>query len=1450
MILETVILTAVPNGLDDAGRLRLSVHVAPRLTTDDDDPSPRELAEYPAFETWAEHVAGLHWTVEFDNGPTAEAHHEEPPEPELWKRLFPGDTFVRPHAFTDHAKKSFHSFPVREVLQFIEGTYAQLAADGPELPSLDGPNALTASFGPLAGLTDQVRDSKSFWDEVGRAEEAVPLAERDDGTVVRDTVSASSGAANSLFEAYRFYYRPGDQRTTFDPAFPPDHVEPPPDPPDFDFHDLVGLLADHPQLQRKLGLVVDLVVDLEDPHGQLGGIDLVRVVPDGHLPEGQVSTPWTRFDLEDRWFGARPRQPFLMERGLVRLTREFWDLFQVDVDGAALQSVGFGNVLAGLTDPDRRNAETPTETGAPALRSGGFSLARQGRADTLLDELKLRRDVNALIEHGSTVVLDAEDLVRGYRFDVFDAKAADGERWFSLHERETIHHVGWPGDGEPEPLDPIRDEGFLKTTSASGERKDHPKPSDDLYLHETVASWDGWSLAAPRPGKRIVEPGEGEDGGASPLARHDPTAGQLRPLRSEVTVAPKSLPRLRVGHVYRVRLRTVDIAGNSVPFTPDELADPESELASEAQLAMRFEPVPSPTVLRRHLDTEGESLEHLVIRSNGGVSAKDYAASDKVEDALAGAAHRYAEDSQRHLAPPKGSMQMAEYDGKFDPGMTGSATQVTGALRVALREEGTFLDPKIVDTGTGLKTVDQSTISVHPPGTSVPTVRGSGLSGAEDDPDKKVGGAYAYYPDGAVVLPYLPDPMAIGIAIVGYDHAGSEVFHHIQLFAGKWPALEPFRVRLSELSAPEPPAPPTTPTIAFDGGVLEVRLPKAEVIRAKLSSVFPDGRLEEFAIWNWTAPGDRTPDLQKAAVAGRHWMLTPHRWLTFTHAVQQPLLVPDASLLTVSRGLGQTYASFDGPIRVHARSTGRLDVFGHWTEDVDLIDEGTPKMARSGNAVVHDAQAFGFDLGPGEDMADVTTVVKGVARASRHEFGDTKYRRIVYHSVATTRFREYLPPAIAAIPDEIQRREAWQDGSGTWVSALIRDVPSSARPATPDVVQTLPSFRWERTDDGPVRTHVRRGKAIRVWLRRPWFSSGDGEQLGVVLEPATRLSPGWLTPIDVIDDVPFIKATASERAKVAPKPSRTRVTRVIRASDAPAGASAASSAARFASDALAAGVVQPTKSLGKKKIPGKLTPAAIHAMLQPYVTRWGSDPVWASRLPQLPPIVADFPARISERAGLTLDEVSPQAKVSVAGHEVYFDTDRGLWYSDIEIENGDSYYPFVRLALARYQPHSVDGAHLSRISMTDFMQLAPDRTAEVEVGPNAAAITVRGYSGENITGRLGLPGIPDLDLDLADARPNTTMRAVLERRPAAIPGDLGWEPAGPEVRLDPDANGFHVTWVGTLAVPQAPEGVDQRILITEIETFLRDMLPGDPTYMRSPGDFVRERIVYADAFEL
>ena len=168
-----------------------------------------------------------------------------------------------------------------------------------------------------------------------------------------------------------------------------------------------------------------------------------------------------------------------------------------------------------------------------------------------------------------------------------------------------------------------------------------------------------------------------------------------------------------------------------------------------------------------------------------------------------------------------------------------------------------------------------------------------------------------------------------------------------------------------------------------------------------------------------------------------------------------------------------------------------------------------------------------------------------------------------------------------------------------------------------------------------------------------------------------------------------VRPCGADAKKVAPSRTRLPASRATRAG-APGSFVAGSSSELTAGPLIAAGGLTPKKK-SKLKLPGTLTPEAIHAMLQPYVTHWGSDPVWASRLP-LPPVISDFTGRISDQGGLTLDEISPQAKVSVAGHEVYFDIDRMLWYSDIEIDNDIS--TLFSPARARALPAALAGRRI------------------------------------------------------------------------------------------------------------------------------------------------------------
>lgn len=64
------------------------------------------------------------------------------------------------------------------------------------------------------------------------------------------------------------------------------------------------------------------------------------------------------------------------------------------------------------------------------------------------------------------------------------------------------------------------------------------------------------------------------------------------------------------------------------------------------------------------------------------------------------------------------------------------------------------------------------------------------------------------------------------------------------------------------------------------------------------------------------------------------------------------------------------------------------------------------------------------------------------------------------------------------------------------------DIPATARPAAPKVSYVIPAFDWASAAGGtifnPKVTSTRQGGGLRVYLDRPWFSSGDGEQLGVV----------------------------------------------------------------------------------------------------------------------------------------------------------------------------------------------------------------------------------------------------------------------------------------------------------------------------------------------------------------
>ena len=1419
---QTILWTALPDGVDpdDSGILRLSVLVSPRLATAG---AEAHLGDFADFVDWPRQLRQARFAVEvtWDRLHLDAEHNPDVADSGLWAALLPPETPVEGHEFIDRSQRALRSFPTRSVAGFVRELYTtvaeQAATDFPD-NSRGGPlERLRATLGEQARIDqhlEQFGRGRQDLEELRRRyrnprERYDPrtLSERRRDSLLDDPAAAATVPHEviAFASASRFYNR-SEQREPYGPL-DPEMTAPRPPESTPDFHTRLSHLGDYPELLRRLGLVVDLRVRLADRIPESSVVRVVANIDELSALNVPLASPWTAYDFDGDGFWPAPRERVDGDvvHGMLRIEeRELFDVHTVDVDGAALKVADFAVNLERLLDEGNHTTVTPAASSVPSLRSAGLTVTRASRADRIRTLLERARELDQGLG-GDEVVLYADDVARGYRVDVHDD--ATGQ-WRSLHARRGDYRF----DSDEVADLTVDDEGYVKGASTTSKAPGPVDPTPPLYLHESLFGWDGWSLSAPRPGLAIGSSENGEE----PRAEGD-RASQGFGMTVAFRAVDGSLPRLRYGRSYRLRARAADLAGNSTRLVDDQRV-------TEPQPYLRFDPVLSPTVVLRTRLTEGESLLRMVIRSDAGVTPAEYAASVAVQAALAGYDHTYAAANERHLAPPKASQATAELHGRFDQAF-GPGGDPLAALRVARREQGTLLDRFIVDLATGQPTIPVTGIELvtprallaeglPPPPTLETLPRGGALAP----------GQYVLHTTEQLLLPYLPDPLAIGIGFRGLPGVDPDDSLRV-VFNGDWPEPVPFRLRVVGGSGP--------PEIGPDG-VLTVQLPQAEVASVRISSLVDGEGLAQLAIWDWMSE-DARARLQGAAERGQLWMLTPFDEMTLVHAVQRPLAEPDIPEdLTPRRLLGETFAWFEGALHNSAKSSIRLDVGAEWSEPLDLLPDPGPTRVEGR------AHAFDLRVDTDEDAAlvgrdDIARMPAALPQhRARHDFGDTKHRTVRYTPVATTRFREYFPSEITTDLANITRTG----------QAREIEVPSSARPATPKVLYIVPTFRWqvEPGEDGSAVS--RRHSGLRVYLERPWYSSGDGELLGVVVrqrQPLPRL-PG-LEPREVEelrDDLHWLADTVAEQRHLGL--DRAVQVQLLRRE------------LERLPDEIAA---QPVARRLRERW-DLLDPPLFWLLLAdpvaPYVTSWGADPIWASRpLPSARPTLDHFgsPA-VTRGTDLWLEELGPEGRlVSVAGHPVAYNAERRLWYCDLEIEAGAAYFPFVRLALARYQPHSIAGAELSPVVVADFAQLPADRTATVVPGEGAVRVTVAGVIGTNVMTPAAdtAEGAP---LDLGWSRRVTV---TVQRRNPDIPGDLGWDPAADPVELTATRAGDGVVWSGEVSLPAGetqPQPGQLRLLVTEHERLPTDADPDDPAVVEVIRGRValRDRIVYADILPL
>ncbi|MEL6680826.1 MAG: hypothetical protein AAFQ51_19145, partial [Pseudomonadota bacterium] len=391
-------------------------------------------------------------------------------------------------------------------------------------------------------------------------------------------------------------------------------------------------------------------------------------------------------------------------------------------------------------------------------------------------------------------------------------------------------------------------------------------------------------------------------------------------------------------------------------------------------------------------------------------------------------------------------------------------------------------------------------------------------------------------------------------------------------------------------------------------------------------------------------------------------------------------------------------------------------------------------------------------------------------------------------------------------------------------------VPNAAIPPAPEVVEVVPTFGWTRSTGRDRTSSFRSGGGLRVWLKRPWFETGFGEMLGVLVAPS-EMSKDQVTG-----------------------PKSKYVT-------------------QWGMDPIwRAGTItspSPPLSAFSRRMTGGPIPE-------------NRSPAWVPAEERL------LPATFTRLEDVFLPE-SGGTRVDVAAHPVSFDPERDMYYCDISLRPGGAYYPFVKMVLSRMHPVSTDGAHLSPAVVVDHMQLAPDRLLVMNTGTRKTerrlqlfghSYTRSAHEQENprsdarpviraelqvkdpdIPGELGWSRLDRVPIDDFTFTP-VINPAEAERLPIALSEELtsalavtgtataiGDLQALEVAEIRPQLDLFlqirpPLMWEHTIRLPRRRAGEEWRIMVTEYERHAvdadRDPLPdGAP----DPG----LRLVYAEA---
>jgi hypothetical protein len=1414
---QTLLLTAMPCAISvNPDPMPLSVYVSPRLFGDIEQ---AQLSDFPDWLNWTQllQTNGMNMTFRCDGVEFTAAVTTTALQPALWNAIFKPDTLVRSHTFDNYAEHKIVSYSNRNALSLIKGLYQQAGIElalpeSRDRQQREQPRNYEKLQNLVEGLAVNWDDNlRNFYRDGGRERLRELQAALRQSPLGRDGLYQTAqmdqtqltNVRRAAAQEFAIYHRM--------PSGQPIAANPPNFSTLLDFHQVLSSLSSYPELLRALGLILDFELPADAVPITSSGRMSVVATPNWNweiatqLTALETAYAHVGFGASPRYFLTLPNPNQAEANGLLNLDATRFGLAQVDVDGGMHKTIMLAETVQEQQDDQGMRIAPPDaahplvfdpDATLPALRSGGFSLFVDEQGEKMLQSFRESKAFQDATEQQQPQPRPffAEDLIHAYRLDMWDSHT---NQWHSLHRRHALYQI------EGQQFSTRDEEGFSELAVAQPAPNPSNPPAPEIYVHEAIARWAGWSLSVPFPGKVLSS----DPDPAQVL--NQPSTDQNQPvtpfkMTTDFRVVQGSLPSLRFGRRYRLRARVVDVCGNSLPLDHPLLEQLSAQLAlpndPNGVAYLRYEPVISPQIVLRDpksITDPGSQLDRLVIRTYNDHPSKDGDAADLTA-------------SDRHILPPRASVEIAERLGMLDDA-TGKLSTSPALYTLLAAKDGAELNQTTIrvagqDQTFPLETGDR--IDTLP---YIPDIlsRGAALRDLPGTPAYTVGTAQ---PDTAPTapVPYRvlndPNPRPGSATLVSFG--GSE----------DWQTTQPFRLALAD----------GTVSPQWDGQnrVLTVALPKGTTAIVPLTSYLHPNDLKLMGIWQWLreyiddktaqspeqtaiAPGqaiDKIAHILQRTVEGGHWMLTPPQLLKLVHAVQQPIGNPTFTALSVQhepynelepgltilqtapeipvrkrdyadqhpvnplelnsitawRRLGATDVYLLGGLQIHAASTAKVEILAEWEDPIDdltqsfaqPVDElGVNELENhyinvtSGERSVgfyeaeHDLICFvkeGDRLGQLGDLLDAksenypnldgTRIWKDAA--PRHQINDTKHHRIRYTAVATSRYQDYFPQEQddPNNPGTLIKR----DFTRASLSVMV-DVPASARPIAPQIAYVIPTFGWQRQTQTNLKRSVRFGGGLRVYLERPWFSSGEGELLGITL----------------------FQYSSNEN----------------------------------------------------------IEDNRVRDRWKSYITQWGNDPIWQTRgLSEQTPNFYHFPDAIAQEKSLKLEEDSSK-RVGVVGYPVAFDPEQQRWYCDLTIDAGATYSPFVRLALVRYQPYALMDAKLSRVVLADFVQLTPERSVMLTADP---------YQPGQM--RIAISGIKPIQPDRANA-----IMLKLQERDDTLQSDLAWRDAAPDVaEFSPTPNSPNTTfpdsvlYMGTIKLNTALQPDRYRLVISEYESFPAD----------------------------